>query len=284
MRQGGDRFVMGIPPGGVFCRLLRIVDSLRGGAAALEMDRELGGDLPGPGAIPRLQPHANAPVQLPPPRRPDLVIQDLLVQGMLKAVAAPAGAIRPHRQPRVVEEVLLRRQPFTHRLDVLHGGLAARRHGRHRKRLAHHAGRLQHPTHRGRQRLDAPQEQLPQPLGQTRHLGLGPRPQRPLPRAPDHQPLLHQMLHDVHQEQRIPLRALEDERREGAATGPPRRPVTYAVTVLGGQEFQPHVHRLPPPTQLLDDAAQGMRPEQPPPPADTSPAPTAARVSGRCAR
>jgi hypothetical protein len=100
---------MGIAPGGVFGRLLRIADGRRSGAAALEMDRELGRDLPGPGAIPRLQPHANAPVELHPPRRPYLVIQDLLIQGMLKAVAAPAGAIRPHPQPRIVDEVLLRR-------------------------------------------------------------------------------------------------------------------------------------------------------------------------------
>ena len=252
---------MGIAPGGGVGRLLRIADRLRGGAAALEMDRELGGDLPGPRAIPRLQPHANASVQLPPPRRPDLVIQDLLVQGMLKAVAAPARAIRPHRQPRIVEEVLLRRQSLTHRLDVLHGHLAARGHGRHRKHLAHHAGRLQHPTDRGRQRLEASQEQLPQPLGQTRHLGLGPVLQGPLPRTTDHEPLADEVLHDVHQEERIPLRALEDERREGAGDRPPQAPGHIRRHRLGGQEFQPHVHRLPAPTQLLEEATHGRRPE-----------------------
>src|SRR5262245_5126613 len=107
---------MGIAPGGVVGRLLRIADGLRSGAAALEMDRELGGDLPGPGAIPRLQPPANAPVELPPPRRPYLFIQDLLVQGMLKTVAAPARAIRTHRQLRIVEEVMMRRRSYQCRL------------------------------------------------------------------------------------------------------------------------------------------------------------------------
>ena len=98
-REGGARFVMGIAPGSVVGRLLRIADGLRGGTPALEMDRELGRNLPGPGAIPHLQPHANAPVELLPPRRPYLVIQDLLVQGMLKAVAPTAGASGHTRSP-----------------------------------------------------------------------------------------------------------------------------------------------------------------------------------------
>ena len=53
--QGGDRFVMGIPPRGIVPRLLPIVDGPRDLAAALEVDGQLGRDLPRLGAIARLQ-------------------------------------------------------------------------------------------------------------------------------------------------------------------------------------------------------------------------------------
>ena len=70
------------------------------------------------------------------------------------------------------------------------------------------------------------------------------------------------MLHHVHQEERIALRALEDERHEGGGDRPPQALGHIRRHRLGGQEFQTHFHRLPPPTQLLDDAAQGMRPDR----------------------
>ena len=53
--EGGDRFVMGIAPGGIVPRLLPIVDGPRDLAPALEVDGELGRDLPRLGAIARLQ-------------------------------------------------------------------------------------------------------------------------------------------------------------------------------------------------------------------------------------
>ena len=69
------------------------------------------------------------------------------------------------------------------------------------------------------------------------------------------------MLHHVHQEQRIALGALEDERGEGGSDRPQALGHIRRHR-LSGQEFQPHVHRLPPPTQFLDEAAQGMRPQR----------------------
>ena len=57
------------PPGMSPC-LLPIVHGPLDLAPTLEVDGELGRDLPRPRAIPRLQPRANALVQLHPPRRP----------------------------------------------------------------------------------------------------------------------------------------------------------------------------------------------------------------------
>jgi hypothetical protein len=117
-------------PPGILPRLLPIVHGPLDRAGPLEVDGEQGRNLPHPRGISHLQSRANVLVQLHPPRRPYLLIQDLLVQGMLKAVAAPAGAIRPDRPPGVVEEVPLCRQGFTHRRHVLHGVLDPRRHRR----------------------------------------------------------------------------------------------------------------------------------------------------------
>ena len=122
---------------------------------------------------------------------------------MLKPVPAPAASVRPHHQPDIVDEVVLRRQPFTLGFDVGDGVLDARRYCRHPKRFARDAGGLQHPLRLGRQGFDAPDQQLPQPLGET--CGLGSLSQRPLALSAGHQPLLHQMLHDINHEQRIAL-------------------------------------------------------------------------------
>ena len=78
----GDRFAMGIAPGSISRRLLPGVDGLFRLAPALEVDGELGRDLPRPGAIARRQPRANAPVQVQPPRCPQPFVQHLLVQHM----------------------------------------------------------------------------------------------------------------------------------------------------------------------------------------------------------
>src|SRR5262245_30663577 len=68
--ESGDRFVMGIAPSGIVGRLLEILHGALALTPALEVEGELGRDFSRPGAIPRLQPPANAPVQLPPPRCP----------------------------------------------------------------------------------------------------------------------------------------------------------------------------------------------------------------------
>src|SRR5499427_9312914 len=133
---------------------------------------------------------------------------------MRESVAPTACAIRPLPQANVVDEVLLRRQHFTYRFNVLHGTLGPRRHRCDGKLFTRYAGGLQHPPRLGRQALQATDQQLPQPLGQTDYLGFSPVPQRPLPLTPDYEPLSDEVLHDVHQEERIALRALEDERRE----------------------------------------------------------------------
>ena len=222
--QGGDRFGMGIAPGGIVPHLLPIVDGPRDLAAALEVDGQLGRDLPCLCAIAHLQAQANAPVQVPAPRRPQPLVQHLPVQRMRKSVAPTAGPIRPLPQADVVEELVLRRQPFTRRFDVLHRALGPRRHRRHCKSFARHTGRLQHPPPLGREVLQAPDQQLPQSLRQTGHFGLGPVLQRPLPLATHDHPLSHQVLDDVHQEQRMALRALIDEGRESGGHRPPQAP------------------------------------------------------------
>ena len=61
---------MGIAPRGIVGHLLEIAHGPLALAPALKVHRELGGNLPGSGAIPRLQPHADALVELPPPRGP----------------------------------------------------------------------------------------------------------------------------------------------------------------------------------------------------------------------
>jgi hypothetical protein len=93
--EGGDRFVMGIPPGGIVCRPLKIAYGTLDLAPALEVENKLGGDFSGLGAIAVLKADSNTPMYLHPPRGPYLLVQDLLVQDMLKAVAAPACAIQP---------------------------------------------------------------------------------------------------------------------------------------------------------------------------------------------
>ena len=100
----------------VITELLREAMAVRCGAESVEdTEQSLGGEDFSwylehvPGAMARLQPKPNVPMALHAPRGPYLLVQDLLVQGMLKAVAPPAGAIRPHGQARVVEKVLLRR-------------------------------------------------------------------------------------------------------------------------------------------------------------------------------
>ena len=184
--QGGDRFGMGMAPSGLVPHLLPIRDGPRHLAPALEVEGQLGCEVPGAGASARLQPGPNAPVELRPAPAADLLVEDLLVQHMLKPIAPPPHPLRPRDQPGVLDEVLLRRQLVTHGVDLLHGALEPRRHRGHRKRLTHHTRGLQHLPRRRWEGLDAPHEQLPHLLRQTRHLGLAPRPQRPRPRVPDH--------------------------------------------------------------------------------------------------
>src|SRR5215467_3169234 len=93
--EGGNRFVMSIAPGGIVCRLLEIAYGTLDLAPALEMDGELSGNFPRLGTIAGFQTDPNVPMQLHPPGGPYLLVQDLLVQGMLKTVVAPACAIRP---------------------------------------------------------------------------------------------------------------------------------------------------------------------------------------------
>jgi hypothetical protein len=66
--QGGDRFVMGIAPDGIVCHLLEIMHGPERLASALEVDGELGGDFPRPGAIARLQTDPTIPMALLAPR------------------------------------------------------------------------------------------------------------------------------------------------------------------------------------------------------------------------
>jgi len=63
--HGGDRVMMGIAPGGIGPRLLPIVHGTLDHATALEVDCQLGRDLPRPRAIPGLQADPHLMVQLP---------------------------------------------------------------------------------------------------------------------------------------------------------------------------------------------------------------------------
>ena len=154
--QGGDRFGMGIAPGGIVPHLLPIRDGPLHLAPALEVDGQLGCDFPGARAIARLQPCPNAPVELRTAPGSDLFVEDLLVQDMLKPIAPAPHPIRPRCQPGVLDHVVLRRQRFTPGLDLLHGALGARRHHGHLKRLTHHARGLQYLPHLRWEGLDAP--------------------------------------------------------------------------------------------------------------------------------
>lgn len=60
--DGGNRFVMGIALGRMFPYLLPIVDGTLDLPPTFEMDGEVGGDLPRPIAIARLQAFTNQPV------------------------------------------------------------------------------------------------------------------------------------------------------------------------------------------------------------------------------
>jgi hypothetical protein len=70
------------------------------------------------------------------------------------------------------------------------------------------------------------------------------------------------MRHDVHHEQCMALRARVDECGEGSRDRPPQPTGHIDRHVLGEQEFQAPFHRLPPPTELLDDAAERMGSDQ----------------------
>src|SRR5262249_1022219 len=93
--ERGHRFMIGIPPGGIFSRLLPRVPGPPCLAPGCEVAGEVGGDVSGLGAIADFQTVPDASMQLLPPGRPELLVEGLLVQGMLKAILAPAGAIRP---------------------------------------------------------------------------------------------------------------------------------------------------------------------------------------------
>jgi hypothetical protein len=153
--------MMGIESGGLFPRLLPHVHGPPDIPPALKVYSELGSDLPHPCAIAHLQAGSNAPVQLPPPCRPQSFIQYPLVQRMPKPIDPRDRPVRQCCQPDVFKEVVRRRQPFTHPLDMLHRALSLSRHRRRRKHLAHHTGDLQHPPCLGFEGLDAPHQQLP---------------------------------------------------------------------------------------------------------------------------
>src|SRR5215510_3268339 len=131
--EGGDGFGIGIPLCRIITGLLPILDGPPDLTAALEVESQPGGDLPRLCTIPCLQAHANAPVELHPPRRPYLLVQHLPVERMRKLIAPTAGAIRPLAQADVVKEMPLRRQLFTRHLDVLHRTLGPRRDRRYGK-------------------------------------------------------------------------------------------------------------------------------------------------------
>src|SRR5215468_1247337 len=82
--EAGDRFVMGIASGGIVCRLLEIAHGPLDLAPVLEVQGELGRDVPCPDAIAGLQTDSNVPMALPAPRGAYLLVQGLLVQRMLK--------------------------------------------------------------------------------------------------------------------------------------------------------------------------------------------------------
>ena len=250
----------GVALDGIVGRLLERVDGPLDLPPALEVQGQLGRDVPRPGAIPVRQAGPHLTVQLGPPRRPQGRIQYLLVEGMVKAVPAPPRPIGPDGDPGVREEALLH-QPVAHGVDGLHSVLRASRHRRRGKRRAHHTGDLEYLPCRGREEVNAPQQHLPHLLGQLRHAGLHPCTQRPLPRAPGQQPLLHQMLHEVHQEQGMAVGARVDARHEGRRHWPPQPPCQIRSYVRGGQQFQGQFAHQPVPSQLLHQAAQRVRVE-----------------------
>src|SRR5262245_28984413 len=84
--EGGDRFAMGIAPGGSVRHLLEIVHGTLDLGPALEVHGELGSDVSGPGAMARFEPSAQALVELCPPRGSQPLVEHLLVQRMPKPV------------------------------------------------------------------------------------------------------------------------------------------------------------------------------------------------------
>jgi hypothetical protein len=127
--------------------------------AALEVRGQLDGHLPCLGAVAHLQSRANTPVQWPPPRMSQVLVEHLGIKGMLNAVTPSTDPIRPARYPRVLEEAMLPRQPFAPRIDILDGALSTCRHRGDCTLFAHHAGSLQHLPRRRRDLLDAPDQQ-----------------------------------------------------------------------------------------------------------------------------
>ena len=158
--ESRNGFVRRIPPGGIVPRLLPIVNGPSRLAPALEVHGELGGYLPRLGPIAVLQPQADAPVQVHPSRRPQLLVQHPWVEGMLKLVAPRPGRIRPLRHPAVIDEVVLCHQPFTLHLDLMRRALQTSRHRGRGKGLPDHTGDLQHLPRLQREGLDAAHEEL----------------------------------------------------------------------------------------------------------------------------
>src|SRR5262249_841013 len=161
------------------------------------------------------------------------LVEHLLIQRMPKPIAPAAGAIRPDRQSGVHDEVLLRRQPVTDRLDVGHGPLGPRGHRHHRKVFAHHTRRFDYLLH-----LPSPPP-VPRPPPRRGNIPHNPRAPPPAAAPCRHvhcppwrpsSPCCTRCSTRCTMNSALPSVRSYTNAASAAAPGPPSRPATYAAT------------------------------------------------------
>jgi hypothetical protein len=137
---------------------------------ALEMDRELRGDLGAALAVAGLLAGADREMRSCPPVRAQTIVEHALVERMAKPVASAHRSIRPRRETPVFDELPLPCQLFATRLGVLRRDPASRAQARHGEFHPRDAGDLQHLPFAFRQSSDLHLDQLSQPV-RDRRLG-----------------------------------------------------------------------------------------------------------------
>jgi hypothetical protein len=138
-----DGFLMGGLHESLLPRLCMIGNGPLRVLPAGKVNRQHRGNLRRTMAIPRLQPHPNAPMSLHPPRLRQPSVEHLLIQDMSKPIPPTHRPIRPCRQPTRLQERPPLGEHLTALLDQVECGLQACRHTRHRKLDHGYAGHVQ---------------------------------------------------------------------------------------------------------------------------------------------